>query len=203
MKCGRGGLSPFLIPLAGALFLASSAWAESPVALSASGGFGFGGGSHADQSMSRFSGLIAVDFQWKSRPGSAYVLFAERAGSIGHGPQILYPLAVFPGVPPSLSAIGHEALMLGIERSHSSKSASRFLQAGLGVGRAHADIGSPSSASRHTGVGLALGAAAGVRVTSEPGPVGVVISLRASHVAARTARFSAVALVMGLTTRRS
>ena len=172
--------------------------ADLPVALRVSGGVGIGAGFRSGSVVGPFGAIAAADLLIRGTPGRAYLLSYEVGGAGTPGAQA-YSLEHLEGPlgtsPPRLEGTSHQAVLAGIERSHSWKGVSSFFLMGAGWGRIHSDLG---SAERTIG-GLAVSASLGLRLTPRPGPVGFIFALRSSNVFTSNVTSCALTGTLGLT----
>ncbi len=149
--------------------------------LMAGTGFGYGTGDNA-----RGGGIALLtdaDLAWSFSRSRSILLTAEAAG--------LFPISNLENLyERHLHSLDHIAFMLGLEQSAPEPGLHPFLQAGVGIGRIEANE------ARATGV--AVGGAAGLRVLSPHGEIGITLGLRTGHVIASDARSSATAIAFGL-----
>jgi hypothetical protein len=164
--------------------------AEFPLAVRTMIGGGMGGGSYdMHGGTAGMSGLAAIDVAWRRSDRHALGLSLEASGySAGAG-----TLQWRPG-PATLDEGEHVALLLNYERSEIIRGGQPFYQFGAGVGRTRGRFGRDAA----TYAGLALGAAAGVRIAPPPGPLGFVFGIRTTHVVATDLRSHGLGIVLGL-----
>jgi hypothetical protein len=121
---------------------------------------------------------------WRREEGPAVMLSIEEAGVLD--------LTI--GVPerPRLDTIMHQSLLVGLEYPPAKAGAGLLIQGGFGVGRVI--TGRP----REMRAGLAFGGAVGSRVVSPARQLGFAVALRGGGVVAGNARWSGIALALGI-----
>lgn len=164
------------------ILLTAPAHAEFPWALRASGGIGL--------LSSGLAGVGAVEVVWRRAADRAIVLGAEAAGTLGGHkyPLDRYWPGYFTGNPD-----WHESLVLSMERS-TGRPVAGYVQGGLGIGRTRAPGRTPDMT-----YGFAMSAVGGLRITPRPGPVGILLGARWTHVHTHRSVSSAAGFAIGIT----
>ncbi len=168
---------------------AGVARAEFPFAMRVTGGIGMGSAHHYSYTGGGFGGIASLDLAWRYRPGRERILFGDVAGP---GVDVAIPEARFVNA-------SHAAVLLGVGRSRGGPWTAAYLQGGVGVGAITPSVqtdGFGPVMDERTVFGMAVGAATGVRLIPNPGPVGIVLGLRASAVFASHSASVVVALFM-------
>jgi hypothetical protein len=104
---------------------------------------------------------------------------------------------LYPRMTNRFDSVEHQSLVLGLERTRAGAGVGPYIQGGLGFGRLTTEV----TGWRAVSDGVAISGGMGLLFAPDPGPLGLVLGLRTSHLLGSGARSHAIALTLGLTIR--
>lgn len=181
------------VAMLAAMVVARPARPDSPAALRVMAGIGVGTGGVGTSSISPTAGALAADLLLPTAPGRAMVLSYEVGGVESH--EELRAIEEAGWRSTQITHMDHWSVLAGIERDRVKRWTSSFIQGGVGLG---AIVEGPVR-SRVSHPGLAVSGAWGLSIVPPPGPIGLLLALRTSHLIAVDAHTSLLAVSLGLT----
>ena len=168
--------------------------AEFPFAFGAGAGAGPGVGTTHGLASPGLSGLVAADLAWRDRPGHAYVIGCDfwLVGQPGGGYS---PIGYVPQ--PRRLDFETKAVTFGIERHPAGPTSNFFIRGSIGVGRLWLD--GHGSGFDSSALGLAVSAQAAFRLVAKPGPLGLLVGFRTTHILTRDGTAHALTFLLGPT----